>query len=434
MNNRFKFQEVTDKTEWNELFRRCRETGLMQLWEYGESVYKCIGWKPLRHAVIKDDRVLAIAQTLIKDIPALGKVARIQHGPMFPDENADFSADTAIEAICALRDYFVLSEGMILHLTPCLTASDLLPGWHLKNGFETTGEALWASVKMDLTQNQESLLANMKRKWRNPLKKILNSGLEIDVANSGEAVSFFLEKYARTTLEKGISWPSADLVDEFWQARKTASQIFFCLKDSKRIAAMIVTEYAGVGFCFVAWNGPESKTYHAHNFVIWHAVLNLQKRGFQWLDLGGIDPENLPGITKFKRNTGGVEYSLAGNYRDVPETSPPELAGSDYQGKLGHVLPGLQLPRCESLEKADIEARVGIIINEFIRKMMNADFEVDGEVSLIDGGIIDSLSLVSVIQALQDAFDIKISPHEITIGNFDNLHNISSFISSKLAE
>ena len=38
----------------------------------------------------------------------------------------------------------------------------------------------------------------------------------------------------------------------------------------------------------------------------------MKKLGCLWFDVGGIDEENNPGITQFKRGLKGEEYTLIG--------------------------------------------------------------------------------------------------------------------------
>ncbi|MBW2127632.1 MAG: peptidoglycan bridge formation glycyltransferase FemA/FemB family protein [Deltaproteobacteria bacterium] len=62
----------------------------------------------------------------------------------------------------------------------------------------------------------------------------------------------------------------------------------------------------------VGWNGPEGRRLKANQFILWQAISYLKLHGFHWFDLGGIDPDRTPGITKFKLGLGGQVYELVG--------------------------------------------------------------------------------------------------------------------------
>jgi len=63
---------------------------------------------------------------------------------------------------------------------------------------------------------------------------------------------------------------------------------------------------------------------------------------------------------------------------------------------------------------------------------MPVKFEDDD--SLIDGGFIDSLGAVQLIEECVQNFDILIHPAELSLENFDTLNRICQFIQSKLME
>jgi acyl carrier protein len=134
--------------------------------------------------------------------------------------------------------------------------------------------------------------------------------------------------------------------------------------------------------------------------------------GYRWFDMGGIDPENLPGITAFKRGIGGGEYQLIGNF----EARPPGMEKLNYREELGHVITGLKLP---------LEERVKSVIIRFTNE------RIDRDRSLIDSGLIDSLTLVNVIQVIQETFGIEIGVQDITIDNFDTVRRITELIKLK---
>jgi lipid II:glycine glycyltransferase (peptidoglycan interpeptide bridge formation enzyme) len=43
-------------------------------------------------------------------------------------------------------------------------------------------------------------------------------------------------------------------------------------------------------------------------------MLELKRRQIRWLDLGGVNTEALPGISRFKFGTGGALTILKGTY------------------------------------------------------------------------------------------------------------------------
>jgi acyl carrier protein len=57
--------------------------------------------------------------------------------------------------------------------------------------------------------------------------------------------------------------------------------------------------------------------------------------------------------------------------------------------------------------------------------------ELTPETSLISSGIIDSLSLIRLINFIETNFGVTIEDHEVVVENFDTLNNLAALIASK---
>jgi len=89
------------------------------------------------------------------------------------------------------------------------------------------------------------------------------------------------------------------------------------------------------------------------------------------------------------------------------------------------------------MELNEIKEITRRIIIEIITLNNEADekpvkFEDDD--SLIDGGLIDSISSVQLIEECIQNFGILIHPAELSLENFDTINRICQFIQSKLDE
>lgn len=56
----------------------------------------------------------------------------------------------------------------------------------------------------------------------------------------------------------------------------------------------------------------------------------------------------------------------------------------------------------------------------------------DGE-SLIHGGIIDSTGIHELVLYLEEQFDLRVLPEEMTPANFDSIDSVDDFVNRKLA-
>ncbi|MEN1939569.1 acyl carrier protein [Luteimonas sp. MJ174] len=58
---------------------------------------------------------------------------------------------------------------------------------------------------------------------------------------------------------------------------------------------------------------------------------------------------------------------------------------------------------------------------------------VADDTSLIRGGIVDSTGILELIEFLESAYDIRVSPEEMVPANFDSIDSISTFLGRKAA-
>jgi acyl carrier protein len=80
----------------------------------------------------------------------------------------------------------------------------------------------------------------------------------------------------------------------------------------------------------------------------------------------------------------------------------------------------------------DIHETVQEIVAEAL-KMRGIDAKPAPDTSLIDSGMLDSVSIVAFVGCLEKAFQIEISMSDMTLDNFDNTQVISELVRSKIA-
>lgn len=63
-----------------------------------------------------------------------------------------------------------------------------------------------------------------------------------------------------------------------------------------------------------------------------------------------------------------------------------------------------------------------------ILEELRPDVDFDSEKSLVDGGVLDSFDIVSLVGELSDAFDIEIQPNHLIPENFNSREAIWALI------
>ena len=64
----------------------------------------------------------------------------------------------------------------------------------------------------------------------------------------------------------------------------------------------------------------------------------------------------------------------------------------------------------------------------FIREGLNIDTPIDGETELFSTGLLDSVSMVSLIGYIEEKVRITVQPGDVTLENFDSVQRIADYV------
>ncbi|MGD0784508.1 MAG: peptidoglycan bridge formation glycyltransferase FemA/FemB family protein [Sedimentisphaerales bacterium] len=313
--------EEVKYTQWSDLLKKCNKANLLQTWEYGEAKRIVEHWDPCRYVILDNDQMLGIVQVLTKTLPLIGRVVRINRGPLFFDRvyNSECSEKIMGETMQTIFKNIVDDKKCYLRIAPEIenkhnfdTMSDIAR-------FHPLNSPFWSSVVIDLLLEEDLLFENLHGKWRNLLRKSQKMGLELEEVSSEETMNFLIEKYRIFQKEKGFSGISEKILIELSQQfnYNKQIQISFARKNMRRIAGILIIGHGNSCTYLVGWNSKEGRDLQANYFLLWQAVINCKNQGYRWFDLGGIDDKMTPGVAHFKKGLGGREYTLAGEFEMV---------------------------------------------------------------------------------------------------------------------
>ncbi|MGB7337422.1 MAG: acyl carrier protein [Phototrophicaceae bacterium] len=82
------------------------------------------------------------------------------------------------------------------------------------------------------------------------------------------------------------------------------------------------------------------------------------------------------------------------------------------------------------LSKAEMNERLIAYVQDEL--LEDDDEQIDATTDLIMGGVIDSLDIVHLITFVQNEFDIRIPPMDVTVENFSTIAAITDYIQENL--
>ena len=67
-----------------------------------------------------------------------------------------------------------------------------------------------------------------------------------------------------------------------------------------------------------------------------------------------------------------------------------------------------------------------------ILKQINAEIDFENEKDLVDSGVLDSLTIVEIITAIEDKYGVTINPDDIDPDNFQSAETILDMINKMI--
>jgi lipid II:glycine glycyltransferase (peptidoglycan interpeptide bridge formation enzyme) len=298
-----------DRAEWERHFDAIARSALVQSWAYG-AAKAAEGWIP--HRMIfrdADGQPVALAQILERRLVGLLSVTRLNRGPhiLVPGHET--------EIMTWLRRRWRWFKGGMVTTAPSWSGDEWaarLRGW----GYRRLNRPNWHSAWLDLRQDEATIRANLKGKWRNILVKTEKAGINIEISTEMEALRWLLAQHGAFMRGKGLDGLSPGLAMSLHGARFRPDDLLVLRAGGEEglLGGILLVRHGHSATYLIGWSSPEGRTRNCSTLLLWRGLLALKDRGVHWLDLGGIDPTGTPGVAAFKQGLRGEEFTLVGEY------------------------------------------------------------------------------------------------------------------------
>jgi len=300
--------------DWNELMIQVDQSNLLQSWAYGEAKSEIEGWRVQRGVFVNAEGVpVAIVQMLEKRYFGILKVIRINRGPLFIGKNDDSLRQHVMQMLT--HAVSGVTRGKLLVFAPELRISGKNLLFLSKIGFRQLRPKGWKSIWVDLTRDEQALLKGLNGKWRNMLVVAEKNEMNVTVSSDTLEFEWLLEHCDAMMKERDVSVPVA-LYRKLHQKMMKSEQpmlVFRAHSGDDAVAGICVVRHGNDATYLLGWNGDQGRRLNANHLLLWYAMLHLKKQGVTGFDFGGLDEENAPGISKFKKGIGGEKYANVGN-------------------------------------------------------------------------------------------------------------------------
>ena len=311
MSRRFEVEiNALSRAQWDRALVGCAAP-YQQDWAYGD-VMAGQGARVVRYCVTDPSgKLCAVAQLLVRPFALIAQFAVCSYGPVWLTELTDQEKRLALKA---LRRAIRLRWPRLVVFT---LDDDLIP-----KGFSKlmTGDA---TIRIDLTQDEEALRAALDGKWRNRLVAAEKSDLSFTASGLKPGqYGWLIEAEKEQRKSKGYRGLPPEMT-ALWQSekqkaagsdKKAGLRIWRADAGREAAAAMLFLVHGGMATYHIGWSSDAGRKAGAHNLILWRAMLELKAMGIEILDLGGVNTGSGAGIARFKLGTGGKLVSRSGSW------------------------------------------------------------------------------------------------------------------------
>ncbi|WP_417463034.1 lipid II:glycine glycyltransferase FemX [Kordiimonas sp.] len=297
--------------KWPEVAGRFSDLTFEQSCTYARAAAARIGARVEYLLLEEAGQPVAAAAVRIKTVPGLGRgIAWIASGPLLhPLDRSSPGRNRIADILDKLHEEICVQQGHVLRLRPAgIAAHDeqLFAEVAVTRGFTPTERATtYASIAINLAQDRNTLMANLNGKWRTDLRYALKSDLTLDVGPPADLATRFLALYEQVQSTKGFR---PDITPEFHfslDGPDFSREILIATKQGTDIAGIVVGVAGQTATYLFGATAAEGRRLKAGYFLTWEGVVRAQSRGLHWYDLGGVDIEANPDVTRFKTRMNG---------------------------------------------------------------------------------------------------------------------------------
>jgi len=312
-------QDTPGPEIWDQIVARDPRGHLLQTWAWGD-LKAAFGWRPYRLAIETDQGYVAGAQVLYRPIGPLC-AGYVPKGPFLAHEEP--------EIVTALWDSIhTLSRrqrAIWLKIEPPWGDEDAAHRALIQAaGFSPGDECVQPrrTIVVDLSVDEDKLLARMKSKWRYNIRLSSRKGVVVKELGP-EGIDTFYDLMRITGQRDGFGIHSRDYYRralELFQPLGRATLLIAYLEETP-LAGLMPFAFNGQAWYMYGASSNEHREKMPNHLLQWRAMQWAREKGCREYDLWGIpDAENesavhaLTGVGRFKQGIGGDVVRFLGAY------------------------------------------------------------------------------------------------------------------------
>jgi len=334
-------ERITQVSNWNKMIAKLPNPHLLQSWEWAQLKSR-FGWRtwPVVWRDV-DRKVEAAALVLQRSLPVRGFASRMQvlyvpKGPLLDWRNTVLVRRVLDDLGRLARQ----QNGIFIKLDPDVVLGTGIPGQpgskNYRIGKDVQAELLergWRfsdeqvqfrnTVIIDITPDEDTLLARMKQKTRYNIRLAERKGVQIRTGG-WEDLELLYQMYAETSLRDGFVIRSPDYYLDLWGTFMKAerARALIAEVDGQPVAAIWLFTFARRAWYLFGMSTEAHREKMPNYLLQWEAIRAARASGCRSYDLWGApdkfdESDSLWGVYRFKDGFGGLVVRHLGAY-DMP--------------------------------------------------------------------------------------------------------------------
>ena len=311
------------REQWDQFVSEHPGGHLLQSWGWGE-LKASVGWHPLRLALwdTQQQRMVATAQVLRRGgahVPLwAGHLAYIPKGPVL-----DWSQPWLCDALFTQLHSLLRRQGALaVRMEPEAVNSESMTKQLAALRFQPAPAIQpLRTILLDLTYDEETLLARMKEKWRYNVRLAVRKGVTVRMAQTLEDVQAWYGLLQTTSERDCFGIHTLDYYLQVWRIFVPRGQARLLLAEyhGQLLAGIFVGLMAKQGIYLYGASSNEQRHLMPNYLLQWEAIRWARQQGARQYDFWGIpetddEEEAMAGVYRFKRGWGGEVVRFVGCY------------------------------------------------------------------------------------------------------------------------
>ena len=324
---------IDELAEWDEFVSSVALSDVAQLSAWG-AVRAKAGFDALHVFAHRSETLVGGAQVIVRRIPLLGSIGYVSAGPVVAEGLED--RGEVVGALATAMTELLRKGIRVLFVQPPAGADDVSRALTERGfRFSQAGIAPAASVRLDLSADEEQLQSGLDTRLRKWSRRWHHRGVTVRLGDSSN-LPLLADLIAKSAVHQQYEPLSLDYLEVLYGSlERTGNAVLFVGEaDGSPVAVELCTYCGGVMKSRLTGMDRDSPAaaLNVPAAVLWNAILWAKADGARWFDFGGL-------------NKASAETLIAGQSLDQATVSGPDFFKLRFGGEPYLMPPAVEAAR-----------------------------------------------------------------------------------------